>query len=239
MQYLFSARGAGLPSLPVPLDALAPKTHSTATFGAGCFWTPDARFGIVQGVWRTRVGYAGGEYADPLYRDLGDQIECFQVDFDPSVVSYRELVDLAFSSHNPVWAPPKTQYASLVLAHDDRQLEIARDRGQRAATILGRPLATRIELLREFWPAEDYHQKYYLRNDRVLFGEFRSMFYDDETALRESTAAARVNSYVAGEGTRAQLAREIEFLGLSDAGQARLISRVADERTLGGTRGIR
>ena len=185
------------------------------------------------------MGYAGGEYANPLYRDLGDQTECFQVDFDPSVVSYRELVDLAFSTHNPVWASPKVQYASLVLAHDDRQLEIARDRGQRAASILGRPLATRIEPLKRFWLAEDYHQKYYLRNDRVLTGEFRAMLCDDEAALRESTAAARVNGYVAGDGTRAQLAREIDFLGLSDAGQARLISRVADEPTLGGACGIR
>ena len=161
------------------------------------------------------------------------------MDFDPSVVSYEKLLELALASHDPFRPAYREQYASLVLTHDDQQAQVARIVSKRLELDHVRRLATRIEPLKHFYLAEDYHQKYYLRNDRVLFGEFRSMFCDDETALRESTAAARVNSYVAGEGTRAQLAREIEFLGLSDAGQARLISRVADEPTLGATRGIR
>jgi peptide-methionine (S)-S-oxide reductase len=175
------------------------------------------------------VGYAGGNYADPIYRDLGDQTECFQVDFDPSVISYRELVDLAFASHNPVWPSPKSQYASLVLADDEEQLEIAQERGRRASSMLGRGLSTRIEPLKRFWLAEDYHQKYYLRNDRVLMAEFKAMFDGDDEAFRESTAAARVNGYVAGDGTRAQLSREIDFLGLSQRARSRLVSRVTGE----------
>ena len=91
-----------------------------------------------------------------------------------------------------------------------------------------RPLTTRIEPLKSFWLAEDYHQKYYLRNDRALASDFRAMFDGDETAFRESTSAARVNGYVAGNGTRVQLAREIDFLGLSESGRARLITRVGD-----------
>ena len=224
----FSAREAAAHSLSAPLDALAPDSMSTATFGVGCFWAPDARFGVVEGVWRTRVGYAGGDRANPTYHDLGDQTECFQVDFDPSVVSYRELVDLAFASHNPVWPAHKVQYASLVLAHDDEQLAVARERGVRASSMLGRPLATRIEPLKRFWLAEDYHQKYSLRQDHILTSELSAMFGDDQVAFRESTVAAKVNGYVAGDGTKAQLGVEIDFLGLSEKGRAHLVSMVKD-----------
>jgi peptide-methionine (S)-S-oxide reductase len=144
------------------------------------------------------------------------------------VVSYATLVDLALASHNPRWQAHKVQYASLILAHNDEQLSVAIDRAARVSTRLGGPLATRIEPLKRFWTAEDYHQKYYLRNDRALASDFQRMFDGDETAFRESTAAARVNGYAAGDGARAQLAREIDFLGLGQRGRERLISRVRD-----------
>jgi peptide-methionine (S)-S-oxide reductase len=156
------------------------------------------------------------------------------VDFDPSVVSYGELVELAFASHDPRWQAHKVQYASLVLAHDDEQLGVARARASAVSAKLGAPLATRIEPLKRFWLAEDYHQKYYLRNDAPLMRDFHAMFDGDQVALRESTSAARVNGYVAGDGTRSQLAREIEFLGLSEASRARLIARVGDSASTAG-----
>ena len=149
------------------------------------------------------------------------------MDYDPSVITYAELVDLALTAHNPTWVAHKVQYASLILAHDDAQLETARERATRFSAVLGgRPLATRIEPLKRFWNAEDYHQKYHLRNDRVLAVEFRAMFGSDEAAFRESTAAARVNGYVAGDGTAAQLEREIDLLGLGPDGRSKLITRV-------------
>jgi hypothetical protein len=92
----------------------------------------------------------------------------------------------------------------------------------------GRRLATRIEPLKRFWNAEDYHQKYYLRNERVLAADFRAMFGADESAFRESTAAARVNGYVAGDGTASQLAAELDSLGVSEPGRARLRGLVGD-----------
>lgn len=105
---------------------------------------------------------------------------------------------------------------------------VARERAARVSSRLGgRPLSTRIERLGRAWPAEDYHQKYYLRQDRILMPEFRSMFDGDETALRESTSAARVNGYLAGDGTKAQLSREIDFLGMSDVGRSRLVKKVS------------
>jgi hypothetical protein len=163
---------------------------------------------------------------NPTYHRIGDQTECFQVDYDPAVISYAGLVDLALAAHNPARPAFKPQYASLILAHDEAQLDVARARAAHVSAALGgRELSTRIEPLNRFWPAEDYHQKYYLRNDRILAADFKAMFDGDEVAFRESTAAARVNGYTAGDGTRAQLAREMEFLGLSEPGRQWLIKR--------------
>lgn len=155
------------------------------------------------------------------------------MDFDPTVIGYAELVNLALASHNPRWKAHKAQYASAVLAHDEEQLSVALERMAHASALLGGPLATRVEPLKRFWTAEDYHQKYYLRNDRALSAEYRAMFGGDETALRESTSAARVNGYIAGDGTREQLGREIDFLGLSERARDYLVSRVGDGASTG------
>jgi methionine-S-sulfoxide reductase len=179
------------------------------------------------------VGYAGGNRSNPTYDSLGDQSECVQVDYDPTVISYEQLVDLMFALHDPTSRPSYAQYASLILAQDDEQLTIARERAKVASVKLGKPLTTRIETLKRFWPAEDYHQKYYLRNDRTLLTQLRGMLGADETALRDSTAAMRVNGYVSGSGTRTRLAGEIDSFGLSAPAREHLLSLV-DETASGG-----
>ena len=177
-------------------------------------------------MWRTRVGYAGGVTADPIYRRIGDHTECFQLDFAPDVVSYDELLDEFWSSHNPTRPAYSTQYASLILAHDADQMARAELSRDRLESILQRPVLTRIELLERFYVAEDYHQKYYLRQDRVLMNDFRAMFGQDEAAFRESVAAARANGFVAGEGTRRQLDAVLDELGLSDPARADLVGKL-------------
>jgi len=141
-------------------------------------------------------------------------------------VSYEALLELALTSHDPFRGAFKGQYASLVLTHEEAQLATALAVAGRFEAKYGRKLPTRIEPIKRFTNAEDYHQKYYLRNDRTVMADFRAMFGDDQEAFRESTAAARVNGYVAGDGAKAQLGAEMEFLGLSEAGRAHLISRV-------------
>ncbi len=119
------------------------------------------------------------------------------MDFDSAVVSYEELLQLFWQSHDPVRPAFKTQYASLVLAHDTAQLASARHSARGLEAVLSRRLATRIEMLNRFWLAEDYHQKYYLRQDRAAMVEFRTAFGGDEDSLRESPAAARANALLA------------------------------------------
>ena len=171
------------------------------------------------------MGYAGGTSPEPTYRRIGDHTECFEVDFDPAAVSYEDLLALFWQSHNPTRPAYSTQYASLILTHSEEQLTAARAGAEDFEQAVGRKVLTRVEPLRRFYLAEGYHQKYRLRNDRELMPEFSAM-YPDEREFVDSTAAARVNGYLDGEGSAARLAREIDSFGLTDAGQARLTARV-------------
>lgn len=179
-------------------DRAAPTREATetATFGLGCFWGPDARFGAIGGVVRTRVGYAGGTESDPTYHALGDHTEVVQVDYDPRRLDYRTLLKTAFAIHDPRQQSAKRQYHHIVFPETDAQREALGaylDRKEYSRD----GIATRIEPLSAFYPAESYHQKYTLRSDRTLLDLFEEAEYDDE-AIRESPAAAKLNADRAG-----------------------------------------
>jgi peptide-methionine (S)-S-oxide reductase len=180
-----------------------PSETETATFGLGCFWGPDARFGALEGVVRTRVGYAGGTQSDPSYHALGDHTEVFQVDFDPERTSYRALAGRALDAHDPNRQVRKTQYQNVVFAATATQREtlaaVLEERGLEADAI-----GTRIERLDRFYPAEDYHQKHSLRGTPGLQSVFEEVGYDD-AELRESPAAAKLNGYAAGHDVDGEL----------------------------------
>lgn len=162
---------------------------------------------------RTRVGYAGGARPDPTYRDLGDHTEAFQLDFDPAVLSYDALLDAFWASHDPERAARSRQYMAAVFA-SPAQFEAALASRERAAAG-GALIVTPVITNARFYLAEDYHQKYHLRHDATLMAELAG--YDDR-ALRDSTVAARLNGYVAGHGSRAQLDAELDAMGLSADG---------------------
>jgi len=172
-------------------------------------------------VYRTRVGYAGGKAADPTYRRMGDHTECIQVDFDPSQLSFELLLDEFFGMHDATRQSHSTQYASLVLVETDEQRHAAFEAAARYSEFLGGRVVTQVRPLERFYPAEDYHQKYGLRNDPILLGELRG-YYPSEVALRESTAAMRLNGFAYSGGRASLLAREMDSYGLSEAGQRHL-----------------
>jgi peptide-methionine (S)-S-oxide reductase len=168
----------------------------TATFGIGCFWGPDAQFGAIDGVVRTRVGYAGGTKRDPTYHSLGDHTEVFQVEFDPGTIAYRDLLEMVFNSHNPQHQTRKTQYQNVVLvATAAQQATLNEFLTTQGLTVDG--IGTRIEQLSRFYVAEDYHQKYKLRSVSSLMDTFEAAGYGDNE-LRESPIAAKLNGYAAG-----------------------------------------
>jgi peptide-methionine (S)-S-oxide reductase len=175
---------------------------------------------------RTRVGYAGGSKDNPTYRNLGDQSETIQIEYDPTQISYEELLDIFWSSHSPTARPWSRQYASIIFYHNEDQKRLAEASMEREAENRGKPIYTEVVPFVQFYLAETYHQKYRLQQVPDLLSEYRAVYPLDEEFIN-STATARVNGYVGGYGTLAALQAEIEDLGLSQAAQQELLDRVS------------
>ena len=167
---------------------------------------------------RTRVGYAGGQKESPTYNNMGDHTETVQVDYDPSVISYSQLLDIFWRSHEPEGRSWSRQYMNAVFYHNEDQRLQAEASKTSLAQELGNKVKTKVVPLRSFTMAEDYHQKYYLKGQSSLEKELVRM-YPHHQSLVDSTAAARINGYIGGHGSKDQLLREIEKLGLSTAGR--------------------
>lgn len=165
---------------------------------------------------RTRVGYAGGRHPDPTYHDLGDHTETLQIDFDPARISYADLLKEFFRAHTPTRPAWSVQYRSAILSDSPAQRAAAEKAREAFAAEKGKPVFTDLEPLGTFHRAEDYHQKYRLRADRGLMAFFDAAGYDAR-AFTDSTAAAKLNGYVSGYGSEADLAREIGGFGLPPA----------------------
>jgi peptide-methionine (S)-S-oxide reductase len=144
-----------------------------ATFGAGCFWGVEHLFRKVPGVTEAVSGYSGGFVENPDYRlvctGTTGHAEVVQVTFDPEVVSYDQLLEVFWAMHDPTQVNRQgpdmgTQYRSIVLAHTDEQKAAAEASKERAQSRYTKPIATEIVPFSAFYPAEDYHQRYYLNN---------------------------------------------------------------------------
>jgi len=173
---------------------------------------------------RTRVGYAGGEKRNPTYDNLGDHTETVQVDYDPAQTSYERLLAVFWATHNYCAHNGSRQYMSAVFYHNDAQHKLALETLDREKTKEGARITAEILPVKAFYVAEDYHQKYVLRNEAGLMREFRAM-YPDSQAFMNSTAAARVNGYLGGHGPMEMFRKEIDQLGLSPDARQRLLHR--------------
>lgn len=133
-----------------------------------------------------------------------------------------------WKGHNPTSPSFSQQYASIIFTHDEDQRQLAGETKEREELERGRKMVTEIRPYTAFWRAEDYHQKYRLRGVKELMEEFEAM-YPDADDFVDSTAAARVNGFVGGNGTLAQLEGEIDTLGLSREGEEKL-REIAERR---------
>ena len=151
-----------------------------ATFGAGCFWCVEAVFQDIEGVLDVRAGYAGGTTENPTYDEVCSgrtgHAEVIQIDFDSSKVSYGELLDLFWVSHDPTTlnkqgADVGTQYRSAIYYHSDNQKLMAENSRDNANKIklYSNPIITEISVLDIFYIAEDYHQNYYRLNKNAPY----------------------------------------------------------------------
>jgi peptide-methionine (S)-S-oxide reductase len=145
---------------------------------------------------------------------LGDHTETIQIDYDPSQISYEELLEVYWDSHDATARPWSRQYASVIFYHDEEQKRLAMETRDREAARTQREVLTEIVPFSEFYLAEDYHQKYRLQQLPDLMQEFHAI-YPEHGDFVNSTAAARANGYVGGHGTLAEVQAAIDDLGLS------------------------
>jgi len=170
---------------------------------------------------RTRVGYAGGKKPDPTYRNMGDHTETVQLDYDPAKITYRELLGVFWTGHDPTRRNWYRQYASIIFFHTEEQRRLAEETKARLAKERRSTIYTEIVPYRGFTLAENYHQKHALQQFPEFEEELRNV-YPSPREFVASTAVARVNGYLGGEGSFPALRKELDGLGLSPASQERL-----------------
>ncbi len=171
------------------------------------------------------MGYTGGNSGNPTYTNLGSHSEAIQIDYDPGKISYEELLDIFWESHDPASQSWSQQYKKAIFYHDEKQKRAAEDTRAHLASSITGTIKTEILPLNEFYLAEDYHQKHILRGYPELMAEFRAK-YPAVEELISSTAVARVNGYLGGNATCDLLKSELHDLGLSEKGNKKLIEEV-------------
>jgi peptide-methionine (S)-S-oxide reductase len=151
------------------------ENNDVATFGGGCFWCTEAIFERVRGVIKVESGYSGGQTVNPDYRTVSSgstgHAEVVQVTYDPEFVSFLDLLEIFFKTHDPTTlnrqgADVGTQYRSIVLYHSEQQRELTMQtiKTLDSEGIWKDPIVTAVEPFERFYPAEDYHQEYYENN---------------------------------------------------------------------------
>ena len=162
-----------------PKDQMVDKNMNTeiAFFGAGCFWCVEAVFQELNGVLKVESGYMGGNTPNPTYREvcsgLTGHAEITKITFDPSVISYAELLEILWTTHDPTTlnrqgADAGTQYRSAIFYQNEEQKKIAeKSKAEVAPKIWDKPIVTEIVPATTFYMAEDYHQDYFANNQNA------------------------------------------------------------------------
>ena len=151
----------------------ANDSFDVATVGGGCFWCIEAVYSELNGVVKAESGYSGGTVTNPSYEDVctdeTGHAEVVQVTFDPKVISYKEILHVFFSVHDPTTlnrqgADVGTQYRSVIFYHNDSQKKIAEEVMSEMAKVWTNPLVTQLAPIDKFYRAEEYHQQYFRNN---------------------------------------------------------------------------
>ena len=154
-----------------------------ATFGSGCFWCTEAVFERLKGVTNVESGYSGGSVKDPSYQQVctgnTGHAEVVQITYDPSVISFKELLEVFWKTHDPTTLNRQgndvgTQYRSVIFYHNEKQKELAETYKEKldAAGVFDDPIVTQIVKFKDFYPAEKYHQDYFENNPDQAYCSF-------------------------------------------------------------------
>lgn len=165
-------------------------------------------------MYRTRVGYTGGDKEFPTYQSLGNHTESVQIDFDENVISYEELLDLFLAYHNPHSQPYSQQYKSAIYYADEAQKMAAQQKKADLEEETGMTVHTEILPVETFYIAEAYHHKYYLRKVSILAQELEEK-YPTLDAFLDAPSVTWINGYVFGCRSIEALLKDLPSFGLS------------------------
>lgn len=159
------------------------RINEVATFGNGCFWCTEAVFQLLEGVISVQSGYSGGDMANPDYKSVCSGVtghaECLQITYNGSQVSFEELLEVFWKTHDPTTLNRQgndvgSQYRSVIFYHDETQKKIAeqyKDQLDKSG-VFPAPIVTTLEPFTKFYPAENYHQEYYIYNGIAPYCQF-------------------------------------------------------------------
>jgi peptide-methionine (S)-S-oxide reductase len=151
-----------------------------ATLGGGCFWCVEAAFDEIRGVVKVESGYSGGEVTSPTYEQVctgaTGHAEVVQVTFDPNIISFKEVLEIFFTAHDPTTlnrqgADVGSQYRSVIFYHNEKQKEIAELVIEEldAEKLWDSPIVTQVEPFKNFYKAEEYHRRYFSRHPEAAY----------------------------------------------------------------------
>ena len=201
-----------------------PDDYAKAYFAMGCFWGSEALMASAPGVVSTRVGFSGGTFPSPSYSAIGDHVETVEVLYNPAVITYPELLRHFWRHHNSRAKPIFRQYASAIFCVEKAQLDIAKKERKAWQAHGEEEVLTAILPAREFFPAAENHQKYYLQQDTVLFSGL------PEKDRLHTLLATKLNAISGRAGDRAAIARTLEELGVDEVAQQNLFARALWEK---------
>jgi peptide-methionine (S)-S-oxide reductase len=166
---------------------------------------------------------------NPTYHQLGDHTETVEMDFDPKAISFRELLDVFWQNHDSHGRAWSRQYMAAVFYRNEGQKREAMESLDRVQSMSVGTIHTRILAFSTFYRAEDYHQKYYLRQRRGIVGLVRNAF-PTEVDFVDSTISARLNAYIGGYLGRAEIEKELGSLGLPAEQSRRMLDALRGAR---------
>ena len=197
------------------IDQMTPPHLEVAVFGMGSFLGAEPWFGVTRGIWRTSVGYAGGRDPSPSYDDTGDHTEAVKVEYDPTVISYGQLLELFLLWHRPLENPFSSRHASRIFVKNEAEKRLAQAAMDRYEFCMGTPVRTQTAVFRNFSRAENWCQKYFLRTAHWLMMELEQ-FYPDEESFIRSTLAMRLNGFLGHQTSIGCLPDAMELYDLSE-----------------------
>ncbi len=159
------------------------KELEKATLGGGCFWCTEAVYRELKGVTDVKPGYSGGHVKNPSYREVctgnTGHAEVVQVTFDPEIVSFSEILEVFFATHDPTTLNRQgndvgTQYRSVIFYHSEKQKETAQKVLElfKKEKVYDKPIVTELKPFTEFYPAEDYHVNYFANNPNQPYCQY-------------------------------------------------------------------